>query len=687
MKIIHSKSGKAYHLAPGTQLEIERPNLFFNEYGEQTVPIDIPCTDLNRSLTGYADEGTNKSKPQENIECAIQDGEYYMPCRQAVLQASRKGNISTSFYMNEGSFLSQIKKISLKEIFGDETVPGISTVAEGISFCKSLLTTYNEHYACFPVLIDFDGRKYMNRVEWMNASGDYLLPSSPSSTPPSGYVMGLYNEFKRIEQTGDSSTMLDPGYYISPFIRARFLLRRIFAYFGYTLATNFFDTQQPFKDMVYVNNTMDALVNGTILLAHLVPDCYCSDILDVYRKKFNCEFVADEVTHTVTVQFFNDIIDNPATVDLSRNLVAPLSLDYSDGWKRIKLSSETTIDDADNSVALSDLLQNHPECWFEPKDGAYYHTGFSINKSIEKISGATIPYSSGGELEEIEITIPDCAISMSLEEEGRENEYTDIATGTTTTFRYRERSYFPLIGDGNALNSTVNSGVVANEGSKTTILTSSNHDQKPALCFVYFDSQGFYTGTTTNYSRTGAKLWNYTLHYNGEFGIFEQFYRKMDDMYRNSLLPVEAKLLLNSMQKMNINALSKIVINGLELLIDNLKYSLGGDNDPIESQFRTVKLYEPVSVATAEKDRLTESPYEWKLNLSYSISISVEEYNNLSLKSNSLPYVYPVPPTPEQYNAGGTYYQRMTYVPLYEVGRGLIGYMPTTTWLTPQLKQ
>lgn len=28
MKIIHTASGKAYHLAPGTQLEIERPNLF-----------------------------------------------------------------------------------------------------------------------------------------------------------------------------------------------------------------------------------------------------------------------------------------------------------------------------------------------------------------------------------------------------------------------------------------------------------------------------------------------------------------------------------------------------------------------------------------------------------------------------------------------------------------------------------
>ena len=47
MKIVHS-SGKAYQLAPDTQIEIERPNLFFNDYGEQSLPVDLPDTNLNQ---------------------------------------------------------------------------------------------------------------------------------------------------------------------------------------------------------------------------------------------------------------------------------------------------------------------------------------------------------------------------------------------------------------------------------------------------------------------------------------------------------------------------------------------------------------------------------------------------------------------------------------------------------------
>ena len=48
MKIMNTKAGEAYQLSPGTQLEIERPNLFFNEWGEQSLPVDLPDTDRNR---------------------------------------------------------------------------------------------------------------------------------------------------------------------------------------------------------------------------------------------------------------------------------------------------------------------------------------------------------------------------------------------------------------------------------------------------------------------------------------------------------------------------------------------------------------------------------------------------------------------------------------------------------------
>lgn len=65
MKIIESKSGEAYHLTPGTKLEIERTNLFFNEYGEQSLPVDLPATNRNRRILEYPDILSRKKKNRQ----------------------------------------------------------------------------------------------------------------------------------------------------------------------------------------------------------------------------------------------------------------------------------------------------------------------------------------------------------------------------------------------------------------------------------------------------------------------------------------------------------------------------------------------------------------------------------------------------------------------------------------------
>lgn len=157
MKIVHS-SGKAYQLIPDTQIEIERPNLFFNDYGEQSLPVDLPDTDLNRELTGYPDMVANRKKPQTDITCSIRDGDYCVTARQAILGAKRKEKITTTFYMNEGSFLSRIEKVAVPAVFGSETVPGVETVEQGISWCRSLLDNTNPHFTLFPVIIELDGK-------------------------------------------------------------------------------------------------------------------------------------------------------------------------------------------------------------------------------------------------------------------------------------------------------------------------------------------------------------------------------------------------------------------------------------------------------------------------------------------------------------------------------------------------
>lgn len=113
MKITNLSMGEDYNLSPDTKIEVERTNPFFNDYGESTVPLDLPTSARNRRMLAFPETfgGMQKIRP---IDVTIQDGEFFAQCRQVVLNATHKGKISTSFYLNDGSFYSKIKDVKLR---------------------------------------------------------------------------------------------------------------------------------------------------------------------------------------------------------------------------------------------------------------------------------------------------------------------------------------------------------------------------------------------------------------------------------------------------------------------------------------------------------------------------------------------------------------------------------------------
>ena len=155
MKITNLDKGKTYQLGESAKLEVERTNPFFNDYGESTSPLDIPASDYNRMILGYPDTfGLREKMVATNV--SIEDGEYFAQCRQIILSAQHKGNISSSFYINDGSFYSKIQNVKLKSIFKDEMIPGaapstsVSTSA-GRSSVAATRTTISSPY-CLPMI-------------------------------------------------------------------------------------------------------------------------------------------------------------------------------------------------------------------------------------------------------------------------------------------------------------------------------------------------------------------------------------------------------------------------------------------------------------------------------------------------------------------------------------------------------
>lgn len=599
MKIVHKESGNAYQLDPGTRLEIERLNPYLSDYGEQSLPVTLPDTALNRELTGYPEQLANLKKPSASIDCMIEDGEYVLPCRQAILGAKREEGITTSFYMNEGSFYTRLNKVSLKEVFGDETVPDVDSVSGAIDFCRSLLDGSNAMFMIFPIMVangsNEDGSmryKLLNRYD--DAHG----------------TMDFYNAQPVTESVDDTVVTLPAGCDMTPFVRANYLLSRILAHFGYTLKENFFTKTEPFTRMVLLNNTADAIVNGTIRLVQLLPDCTCNEILNVFRKRFCCEFIPDEVNKTVDIILFNDVLSAKPTADLSDKVLGHVGISYPEAYKQIRLVNGNILDD-DNSGprpdTLADLFKSYPTAKFSESDGLFYRSGFSFRMDwlvtgagplvmSESVGSESMPYQADGIMETEEVEMPDLLPEMRFGWYGG---------------NWWVNMYAPYVGQPRYLNSTLTpTGDTAADGSERT--QGDSGTMYPMLCFgTMVDGYPFGTTGSSCYDSQGQyhRLWEYALHLNGEFGIFEKFYRKYDDLLRNSLHVITAQLLLDSHLKVTLPSYLPVIISGQRLLPRRMVYQLGGKDEPLESEFVTLQLCEPVTSAKAFNDYIAPDTY------------------------------------------------------------------------------
>ncbi len=660
MRITHLSAGQDYNLKPDTKIQVERTNPFFNDYGEQTTPLELPASERNRRLLGFPDSFGRRLKAGP-VDVAIQDGEYYAQCRQIILSAQYKGSVATSFYINDGSFYSRIQNVRLKDIFKDEFVQGVTTVQEGIAFCRGLRANADERFGIFPLLVENDsGRdagfnfKIINafgkqtvipeRKVWVWKDNQYkeeTCPAIPVFHPDmSGVGCDFYNAVQRTEYVNQVPITLKPGYYISPFIRANYLLKRIFAHFGYDLQPNFFTRTAPFDKMVVPNTVIDVLVNGRIRMADLVPDVSCADFLAVFRKKFCCEFTSDEGRRTADVIFLGDMVEAAPLQDLTRCVTEEPTVTYKDGkdYRRIVLASEDKVDSeiSDSYEDLKSMKAANPAAFFNPVDGAFYKTGFSGDYSVDtRIGEASQDYNTGEQLEAKEVKIPD------LIPEFRKLKHVATVDDTPATAEFD--SYL-FAGRYVALNSKM---MVAGADKQSD--TESAARLRPMLAFCHL-SGGKPEGTISSYdlhSPSAPRIFDYALYYHGRDGVFERFYRDYDQLLRNSLHQTKVKLLLSQSQKQNIPAHAKVVIRGVPFFFNKLKFTLGGKNAPVESELLTVALNEPVDTcpATATFFPMMDTGYRW-VGRSRQTEVSESDYDNSGEdKNRTFNVIYPPVPS------------------------------------------
>ena len=630
MKIINTESGKAYQLFPDTELSVERTNPFLNDYGEQTLPVSLPDSEYNRSMMNHPNKVNRKNKIAF-YDVSIQNGEYFVPSRQAILSVTPDDKIETSFYMNEGSFYSRLENTYMEDVFGEETVPGVNDLDSAINFIKSLFRSDNSEFAVFQV--EISNERFMNV-----------------------YYNGTLMAESEQKETIDGKEITVPrGFYLSPFLKANFVLKRIFAYFGYTLLDNFFTTTEQFRKMVFINNVADAVVTGKIYYSQLLPNVTCKEMLELFRKKFMCEFITDEVEKTVRIVLFNELLSSQAYSDYSSKLVDKLSIEYPEEYKQLILESRDSIGSL-SFESIPEMKSKYSSVQFNSKRGEFYRYGYNLGTTFagaiyEVVADTSQRYYEGGNLPTESVEIPEC-IPIN-------------------------KSFFLYIGDEQFLNSSLQSDSESTSDTESET-SSSSSKMYLMLAFAYCDGTTTY-GTVSNYISTGIiggveiKIGDYSLVYNGDEGIFEKFYRQYDTLLRNSLHTVKGNFLLSQAEKRNIPSIAMLDINGSRFLMNKMSYQLGGTRDITQIELLTLQLYEPVSNAKYMSELLPgNNGYAWEVKKE-DRSISADEYKNSPYKNATYGFVYPPAPTPDK--MGKRYFETKT--------AGQIGsvYLLTTAWL------
>lgn len=664
MKIIHP-SGESFDLFPDTEIELTRYNPFFNDLGEQSIPVSIPATQKNLQLLGHPDRVDNINKPDSRLNTQIQSGAFAVVGRQAILSAQAKGNIETSFYLHEGAFYEKIEDITLFEIFENKKI-SFPDITAAINFMYSLVPGNDPRFAVHEVMTD-----------------QYTLNEITSATTAQGYY-----KFKHevdVTETIDSKTVSIPkGFYITPFIKVKYVLQEVLSHLGYTLATSFLD-QVPFSNLLFLNNNLDTIVNNSINYVDLVPDISVKTLFDVIRK-FGVELRPDEINKIIYLTQFDETLTTAPLVDLSQYSVSKPVVNYHNQYKQLKLTSEqislpaqiSTIDwlgrrrylatgsASDQGIDFISIFTKYPSAYLRNNDGYIVRDGVKGERTfVEKIAHLGINYYAGGILPVEEHSFPDVVPAM----------FTGRSMKPTGDYAY---TAIPYVGPGRALQSRV---VFQDELNNDEVVDTSQ--LKPILC-LFYNVATHCKGTIHNYSDSGQKLWDNSIAWNGPDGLYEKFWRKRDTLMRNALLEIQVDTILPEEVKLTLSPVKQVLLNSQKYLLSELNYSTKHKSVGSCTLLST-KLQQPVSESKPAADYFRNKKYSWisKYTRSWTAPIGQGTVYKYLIEPNAF---YPEDPTEAQYNAGGKYYQRTYNVEYGVVGKrdgsySKLGEGTITTWL------
>lgn len=593
---ILTAAGEHYDLPEDYSLDLELINPVLDQVGSQTAPGTLPFTPRNLRLLDYPNRIDRAKKYTIKRNVTLRQGLFMKNATQAVLKANPSDKIVTTFYFDEAIFYEKIKsqKLNTLDFTVDPAFPTAS--APSVQTCKNLIFQVmrqdrESDFHVFPVL---------TKLEKYPAIFDILTnPEILNATIHTGTTLTQLRDWSgRTETIDNTEITYPPGYGITPFLKISYLIESIAKAAGYTVGENTFKTHPELQHLVILNNVADAICRGHIDYRQLVPDIPVSDFVETLKKKFGAVFIIEEQKNLIHIRLLEEILSSAPDADLTAFLTATPKIEWSEP-KQVKLSAGTSLPFSQPETALyEEFVKIHGEPlpfgfyqeinkpYFVAPEASYIMYVPDKEKpgynKIIRISSSNFQYFTNDKIETEEMTSPDEQVAelSFVENVGKNPNNTNIL----------ESYVLPVIGEKTNKNTTIYINNEAQEAGESSM---------PLIfCFrvpgTTADEQKRKTiGTPYRNINADATWGNLTLTYQGEFGLYNTFWKKYDTCLRSSFHTVQCTLKMpwDKLQSLKLHT-PKLLFNQ-PVLIERIKCRIGnGKCEITEATFRTLRAYE-----------------------------------------------------------------------------------------------
>lgn len=376
----------AFDLPTDLVLEMSVSNPFIYTLGEQSIPFQLPPTDKNLALVGYRHRIDQHQKPIRNIPVVFQHNHIYKPCHMVVHHASNDG-IDATLYLSDGDFYQQIERKHLQRLdWGTITHPEHRTTAQQVEALLTDMRTLWQHNETNEELVvcsvatkypitepkrtRWDEYSAATRAIYDTAGADELTPPPPKEPYPylilneetdislgnPGHQQKLVGEYPRTITIDGVPISVQKGFAVTPFFKLNYVLKKIYATYGYT----YVPPAQLMDKAIVLNGVLDAIYGGKLEKWQLLPDVELKPFIAEVERLYGGRFIIDESTLRVRFRTFNEVLELPATIDLTPYVVSPLDVSMPH-FKSLRI----VVKDGTNDTLRSDDTDASEQMTFE----------------------------------------------------------------------------------------------------------------------------------------------------------------------------------------------------------------------------------------------------------------------------------------------------------------------------------